>query len=188
MAQCGRFCLSSHRYDYAFKPLSVLLFRVNQCKTMKAWFSEWLYTGGGIDIKEICWSFQVPETLLVDAIDLLNKESVMWSYDYFSRCKNFVWSLFVLPLYFLLYGFVIYIGILKSGSRERNGTLNELGNALAFTYLSIALSFVLLQIFLCFLPTLCHRKKVCYLFLFKEILWVKICTWGRVRFVINWNC
>lgn len=115
--------------------------------------------------------FQVPEMLLAAAIELLNKESVMWSYDYFSRCKNFFWSLFVLPLYLLLYCFVIYIWTLKSGSRVRNDGVDSVFTALAFTYLSIAVSFILFQIFLCFLPTVCHRKKVRYLFL-KEIFMV----------------
>lgn len=104
---------------------------------------------------------ELPESLLVEAIAVVNSSSVMWSFDYLSRCKNFVWSLLLLPIYLLVIGIGIDSVILKGATRERTSMSTSDKLILTYILMSIILpvSFILVQIFLCFVPPICHRKK-----------------------------
>jgi hypothetical protein len=83
----------------------------------------------------------------------------MSSYDYLSRLKNFAWAFLLAPLYALISLIAEMSWVLDHAQR---------GRVLAFSNYSLSvlmgifmgLSFVIIQIMICFLPTCCHRKQV----------------------------
>ncbi|XP_053384636.1 uncharacterized protein LOC123536364 [Mercenaria mercenaria] len=101
---------------------------------------------------------EVPEELLQETVDILNRDSIMWSYDYLSRCRNFMWTFLLIPLYILIFCLAKISWILDVATRGREQELWSYQISFLM-YIFMPVSFVAIQIPLCLIPNICYRKK-----------------------------
>ena len=102
---------------------------------------------------------QVQEKLLHQTVNIINRDSIMSSYDYLSRCKNFVWAFLVVPFYWMIYCTANSSMVLNITKRGRGPDLSHSQIGMMCVIL-MPVSFVLFQIMICFLPTCCYRQNV----------------------------
>ncbi|XP_060575435.1 uncharacterized protein LOC132732927 [Ruditapes philippinarum] len=101
---------------------------------------------------------EVPEKLLNTTVDLVNKDSIMCSYDYLYRCKNCAWTFFLLPLLALIFAVYEATWVLDTATRGRGSNLSDY--VILFVIVTFFTSlFIFIQIMICFLPICCHRKQ-----------------------------